>query len=271
MSQSNPKFSIILTTKNQERNFKKSLASVFSQSYKNYEIIIVDDASNSVYDLSGLEHYTKRYSIKYIKNSEPLGNFESKNIAFKSSEGEYLIFVEEWCELDRNFLLGVHEFCGNCKSNSYFLWSTLFTIGAMRDKSSAQRRTWDRRLLIDKYNVERLLTTSVEWGVVIPKCYFENVGGFNSSFYYYGDIDLFVRLVNYGATPYENPRSSIYLYEERKDNPEETVESMQKKINELSVIFDTHTSFFERYFHCKSSLFWKIEQSKLELSDILQA
>ena len=43
----NNKFSLILATKNSINNLKKTLRSIKSQNYKNYELIVIDGNSNA--------------------------------------------------------------------------------------------------------------------------------------------------------------------------------------------------------------------------------
>ena len=57
-----PKISIILPTYNGERFLEESIESILKQTYKNFELIIVNDASTDK-TLTIAEKYKNRYNI----------------------------------------------------------------------------------------------------------------------------------------------------------------------------------------------------------------
>lgn len=73
------RFSIILPTYNSEKNLDGCLNSLISQSYKNYEVIIIDDGStDSTKDIC--QRYLKKTDViqyHYISNS---GVSKARNI-----------------------------------------------------------------------------------------------------------------------------------------------------------------------------------------------
>jgi glycosyltransferase involved in cell wall biosynthesis len=68
-----PLISIILPTYNGEKYIKDSIESVLNQSYKNFELIIINDASktNKVEEII-LNYQKKDKRVIYIKNEENL-------------------------------------------------------------------------------------------------------------------------------------------------------------------------------------------------------
>ena len=90
----NPKISIILTNYNKSHYLNRSIKSVLNQTYKNFELIIVDDASSD-----GSEKIIKKYihqeNIKYFrrkKNSRTAAI--PRNVGVKNSTYEYLCFLD---------------------------------------------------------------------------------------------------------------------------------------------------------------------------------
>lgn len=83
--------SIIIPVYNSEKYIKRCLNSVLNQTYKNIEIVIVDDGStdNSFLEINKFED--KR--IKYFKK-ENEGVSIARNYGIKKSSGEYLLFVD---------------------------------------------------------------------------------------------------------------------------------------------------------------------------------
>lgn len=93
MKPTNIKISIIIPVYNVEKYISKCISSVISQTYKNIEIILVDDGST---DKSGLicDSYSQkdnRIKVIHVTNG---GVSKARNIGIASSSGEYICFVD---------------------------------------------------------------------------------------------------------------------------------------------------------------------------------
>lgn len=92
--QATPLVSVIITSYNREDFIKEAIDSVLASSYKNIEVIIVDDCStDSTYEIAK-EYQQKHRNIKLFRNKENIGQFENRNKAATYSEGKYLKFVD---------------------------------------------------------------------------------------------------------------------------------------------------------------------------------
>jgi glycosyltransferase involved in cell wall biosynthesis len=82
-----PFFSIITVTKNTEEKIEKTIQSVLSQSYKNFEYIIVDGHSKD-----GTLYKIKKYKNLKIKifSSRDKNFYEGLNFAIKKAKGRYI-------------------------------------------------------------------------------------------------------------------------------------------------------------------------------------
>jgi len=87
----NIKFSIIICAFNMQEYIDKTINSVLNQTYKNYEIIVVNDKSTDK-TLEILEKY--KNNIIIINNEKNLGLGGSRNIACKHAKGEYIIYLD---------------------------------------------------------------------------------------------------------------------------------------------------------------------------------
>ena len=84
-----PKVSIIMPTYNQSKYIKEAITSVIKQTYKNWELIIVNDGSvDNTYDI--IKPFLKNKKIKYFENKKNRGIAFSRNIAIKNSSGKYV-------------------------------------------------------------------------------------------------------------------------------------------------------------------------------------
>lgn len=84
--------SIIMPSYNTELYIKKAILSVINQTYKNWELIIVDDCSSDNTDLIVKEIKDNR--IKYFKNCKNSGAAISRNKALKQANGKWIAFLD---------------------------------------------------------------------------------------------------------------------------------------------------------------------------------
>ena len=83
--------SVIITTYNSEKFITRALESVFLQSYKKFEVIVVDDCSSDE-TINILQKYKKKiFIIKKIINSGPAN---SRNLGIKHSKGDLICFLD---------------------------------------------------------------------------------------------------------------------------------------------------------------------------------
>ena len=83
-----PKFSIIIPTHNSEKFCRKCFDSVASQTYKNYELIIVCDKCKD-----GTEKIAREYTDKVVITD--LGNDSSRNAGLDIATGEWVLFLDD--------------------------------------------------------------------------------------------------------------------------------------------------------------------------------
>lgn len=101
-----PLISIIVASYNYENFIKKTLSSLISQTYNNYEIIVVDDGSQDN-SLEVIKEYQKKHpQIKLFQheNSKNKGLPKSIELALNNCQGEWIAFCESDDYWDNNYL-----------------------------------------------------------------------------------------------------------------------------------------------------------------------
>lgn len=99
----NPKVSIIIPIYNTEKYLKKCLDSITNQSYKNLEIILIDDGST---DNSGkiADEYAKKDTRVKVIHQKNAGQSAARNRGLKIASGEYISFVDSDDEIAKTFI-----------------------------------------------------------------------------------------------------------------------------------------------------------------------
>ncbi len=89
---------IIPTYKRYPDMVKRAIQSVINQTYRNIEIIIVDDSPSDFEGRKMIENMIASLNdnrIKYIKHSDNMGACAARNTGIKESKGEYLAFLDD--------------------------------------------------------------------------------------------------------------------------------------------------------------------------------
>lgn len=98
------KISIILPCFNVEKYLERCFASCLAQTYQNFELIFVNDASTdkTLDKLNELEVRDKR--VKIINLNINGGTFHARKVGYESSEGDYIFFLDPDDEISPDFL-----------------------------------------------------------------------------------------------------------------------------------------------------------------------
>ena len=97
------KFSIIIPAYNAEKTIAKCIESIASQTYKNLEIIIINDGSNDKTQEIVLEYMKNDNRIKLI-NQKNKGVSYSRNKGIEKAKGEYINFIDADDYIEKNTL-----------------------------------------------------------------------------------------------------------------------------------------------------------------------
>lgn len=99
MISSEPLVSVIVATYRREKSLRDALESLACQSYRNFEIIVVDDNDDSIWnekvrqcvnDFCGSVN-----KIKYLENHPNLGSARARDAGIALAEGEYVTFLDD--------------------------------------------------------------------------------------------------------------------------------------------------------------------------------
>ena len=88
-----PKISVLMCAFNTERFISKAIESALNQEFKDFELLIIDDAST---DQTGsiVQKYLFDSRIKYFKNVTNLGLARNRNRGLNEARGEYIAILD---------------------------------------------------------------------------------------------------------------------------------------------------------------------------------
>ena len=94
--------SVIVLTYNSENTIKRCLDSIFNQTYKNFELIILDDGSTD-HTIKIIKSY-KDSRINLYKNEKNIGIAKSRNVALSKCKTKLVFFTDSDCIATSNWL-----------------------------------------------------------------------------------------------------------------------------------------------------------------------
>lgn len=181
--------SIIIVNWNGKKWLKKCLKSLENQTYKNIEIIVVDNASND-----GSVEFVKRYFPKIIivNNKINSGFPSANNLGVKISHGKYLLLINNDVWVEKDFLDSLV---------SFYKTSNLFVVSPKEkkyDKTDAGGSNYTIDItgspaFFSPYRKNKLFFMSVCY-LVKREDYLKTLGFDENHFAYYEDVDWFWRL-----------------------------------------------------------------------------
>lgn len=184
-----PFISVIIPTYNRGSLVRETIESVFQQTYRNYELIIVDDASVDGTADWIAEHYPE---LPLIRLSENAGGAEARNIGLRQAKGDFIAFLDHD---DRWFPEYLEQQVSSVRSSenivlSYCDYFEVFVDGSKTFRSGKPREEYPdftEHLLMQ--NVIHSLSLTM-----IRKSALLTVGFFHKSLRICNDLELYLRL-----------------------------------------------------------------------------
>lgn len=183
------KFSVVITSYNYGLYIRESIESVLSQTYDDYEIIIVDDGSrDNTKEIVSTYSSDKRIKYFYQDNA---GQPKAKNRGICESCGEFIAFLDAddiWMptKLEKQFILFADPEVGVVYSRRQWIDPNSVEI-------SGNERILQRGMILDHIFVDNFVCFSSS---VIRRSYLEQVGYFDETLPMGIDYDLWIRLAS---------------------------------------------------------------------------
>lgn len=196
--------SILIVNWNGENNIEECLISISKQNYKNFEVIVIDNAST---DNSLLIIERKFGFVKLIKNQTNIGFAKANNIGLEYSKGKYivtlnndLIIDELWLEKMVGCLNKYPEIglCA-CKMKSYYRRDIIDRAGDYYTIAGTGVMYGNNEKDGKKFDEKKYIFGACAGAAIYRKSMLKEIGFFDEDFFLlYEDIDLSFRAQLHG-------------------------------------------------------------------------
>ena len=212
---SHPMVSIIILNYNAGQILLDCCESVVKTNYDNFEIIVVDNASE---DKSYIKCKEKFESIHLIENEKNLGYCEGNNVGIKSAKGEFIVILNPDTTVEPDWLnelfLAYYKYGEalyqpkhlSLKEKSRIMSTgnmmNIFGFGYAREKGEKD---------VNQHNTIEQIGYASGTCLFVPNSIFKKVGLLDPFiFLYHDDLDFGWRAAQLGIKSYYVPSSIIY-------------------------------------------------------------
>ncbi len=183
-----PLVSVLMTAYNREKYIAQAIESVLNSTYKNWELIIVDDRSTDKTVEIARKYEKLDNRIKVYINEKNLGDYPNRNKAASYARGKYLKYVDAD---DMIYPYGLEQlvfYMEQFPDAGYGLCSLPQDRQRIYPFALSPREAYRRHYIEDKWIFHKAPLSSI-----IKRSVFEEIGGFSGK-PYLGDMELWLKL-----------------------------------------------------------------------------
>lgn len=230
-----PVVSVVIPCYNQGRFLHEALSSLGVQTFRDFEILVVNDGSDDPGTLRVLENLDNRgLSVLHTKNK---GLAEARNYGIRHAVGKYILPLDADDMLSRNYmaelvpLLERHPHC-------------IIAYGAAR-YFGCRNKEWR----LPPYSLVEMLRTNIIYcSAIFRKVDWEKAGGYDPACRYgLEDYDFWLTLLETGGTVMRNLSAVFFYRQHAKDSMRKNMIRQGRTLEMLRYIRQKHSAFFQRH------------------------
>lgn len=244
--------SVIIPYFNNQDSIEETLNSVLNQTYKNFEIIIINDGSENVaVDFLNSIQNTYKFNLITQKNSGPSS---ARNNGALNANGEYLLFLDADDTIHKTYL----QKCLDCFTRN----SNLQLVNSKAMFFGARYESWQ---LPELELLSFLRNNCIHISCLIKKEVFVNLGMFDTNISYAEDWELWLRFIKtYGTDCYYRIPEELFFYRKHHEK-----NSLTDKLNTnnyaescRAYIYKKHYDFYTEHKLDLLTLYDAVDQAK---------
>lgn len=229
------KVSVIIPTYNSAKTIEQCINSVINQTYKNKEIIVIDDGSTD----NTSEIISKNFSnIIYHKIEHSGFPGKVRNDGIKLSSGKYISFLDSDDYWDKD-VLKVLMTKAQKETETILFYGSLVYDGSDRDS----RKIQDFKKPYSGYVFDKMVSENFipMHPAVIKKEAVESVGNFDETLRLSMDYDLWLRITYYYPTKY--CPDAVGYYRIQEDSHYFGADVLERNITTCRIIYSAKKEF----------------------------
>jgi GT2 family glycosyltransferase len=210
-----PLVSIIIVNTNEKGHLIKCLPAVMNQTYPNYEVVLVDNASSD----GSVEYVEQDFpTVRIVRSPSNLGYAGANNLGFSVASGAYMAVLNPDTEADRHWLAELVSALerrpeAGLATSKILLMDEPAVINACGNVISVSGLTFCRGVGKPEwhYNAQETVPAVSGAAFLIRRAVLDEIGPFDGDFFIYlEEIDLSLRATLAGYKCLYVPTSKVY-------------------------------------------------------------
>ncbi|WP_244834518.1 glycosyltransferase family A protein [Clostridium sp. BJN0001] len=230
------KVSVIMPCYNDGKYILESIASVKNQTYKNIELIIVNDGSTDEYT----NNLLKSDELKNIKiiNSKNLGPAHARNLAIKESEGKYILPLDSDDLIDKTYIEKAVKILD--ENNN------VGVVYCRADLFGEKQGRWD----LPDYSLKKMLLDNIVFVTsVFRKEDWVTVNGFDTKMKHgMEDYDFWLSILEIGREIYQIHEILFHYRIKKSSRTTEFQKNVNTVVDTYMQIYDNHPILYKKYY-----------------------
>lgn len=185
------KYSVVIPLYNKQKYIEQTIRSVLNQTYKDYEVIVVDDGSTD--DSFNLASQFQTNGVKVVRQCNQ-GVSSARNQGIGLASGEYIAFLDADDEWKCDYLASIDELVEQFGQSDLFV--TAYRIVLSGEKWRYSAKLGDHNGCIEHYWMTYANAYDVVWtsATVVRKSAIVSAGMFDPDETIGEDLDLWARI-----------------------------------------------------------------------------
>lgn len=251
-----PVLSVIMPCYNQAQYIEEAIESVINQSYRNWELIIIDDGSTDNSFEIAEKYASGDQRIKCL--SQPNGGpSKARNNGVKKSVGKYLMFFDSDDKLAPQYFDKGIDYMSSHPNCAVF-YSRLKRFGKKNDELTIRFTSYQ----------DHLCSSSLFPTCIIHRTDFERIGGFDEDMKGYEDWEMFIRLLYHNDNVYQYPEI-MFFYRWNMDPNSINLQAIKKSGEIMEYIYNKNKQIYDEVFGCPFYSIQKANYLQKELDKII--
>jgi glycosyltransferase involved in cell wall biosynthesis len=238
-----PRFSVVIPTHNRARLVERALRSVATQTFTDFEAVVIDDGSTD--ETQETLGSVRSLPFRLVTHQCAKGVAAARNRGVAEAAGEFVVFLDDDDELHPNAIGELHE--RTSASRVDFLWGgrTIRELDSKGRLISARQDDWHTvpQTVCGSGVLPYVLMIAASAAFTIRRAVFGAIGGFDEQLPVSEDRDLFIRLARGNFVGAAVPRTIIDVNEAHTSLSRNTA-AYSSLETDLKVI-DKHRGYLE--------------------------
>jgi glycosyltransferase involved in cell wall biosynthesis len=261
----NPEVTVVIPTFNDGKYLHEALGSLEKQTFKNFEVIIVDDASNdkeSIDAINSLKQKSYSYNLKVIELEKNSGPAVARNRGIKAANGKYILPLDADDKIAPSYIEKAKKIL-DTKSEIGIVYCEAELFGEMSGK-------WD----LQPYSFPEILVGNMIFATALfRKSDWKKVGGYNEDMHHGNeDYDFWLSLLELGVGVYQIPEI-LFSYRIKEHSRTRKLQNENREVQTYLQIYNNHKSLYLAHI----DIFFKelynrqklIEQKNIKIEEII--